>query len=56
MSIQKSGIGIWEICISDLNSNCGFLHKTEAIFFFDSEDKKKAQFTKGNEEHPDVLQ
>jgi len=54
MSILKSGIGTWEICISDLNSNCGFPHKTGAKIFFDSE-LKKAEFTKGTEEHPDVL-
>lgn len=50
MSIQKAGTGTWEVCISDLNSNCGFPHETQAMIFFDSEEIR-VEFTKEIEDH-----
>lgn len=54
MSIQKPGTGTWQVCISNLNSNCGFPHETGAMIFFDSEEIK-VEFTKETEDHPVIL-
>lgn len=54
MSIQKPGTVTWEVCISDLNSNCGFPHEARARIFFDSE-AIKVEFTKETEDHPVIL-